>query len=119
MILGIGCDVVEIKRIKDALQKHKDKFLLKNFTTLEIENAPVLDNIRVAYFAKRFAGKEAFAKALGSGIGEKVEFRDIEILNEESGKPYLTCNKHAGFKFHITLSDEMHYAIAFVVIEKI
>lgn len=119
MILGVGCDIVEIKRIEAAITKHSDKFLKKNFTDAEILNAPKLQKLKTAFFAKRFAGKEAVAKALGSGIGEVVEFKDIEILNEESGKPIVKCSKFTNLKFHISLSDEKKHAMAFVIIENL
>lgn len=117
MIVGIGCDIVAIKRIESSLNTHGDKFLNKNFSHAEISNSPDNKKLKSSYYAKRFAGKEAFSKALGSGIGGNVEFKEIEILNEVSGKPYVKCDKFPNYSIHISLSDEKDSALAFVVIE--
>jgi len=133
MILGIGTDIISISRI-EALMKRKgeDVFLKKNYSRYEIEAAYNIkdDNKRTAYIAKRFAGKEALAKALGTGIGKAVAFKDISILNDKSGKPYILIEDAAAdyirreifndhdVNFHISLADSDDMAQAFVVIEK-
>lgn len=117
MIAGVGCDIVDVSRIQKAISSHGDKFLKKFFTREEIENAPKLKKLRVGYFAKRYAAKEALSKAIGTGIGQGVEFLEIEVLNEASGKPYINCKKLAKFKVHLSLTDEKKHAVAFVVIE--
>lgn len=120
MIIGIGCDICEIARLKESIEKFGDKFLKRVFTQTELENAPVNTDKYYSYLAKRFAAKEAFSKALGTGIGENVLFSEIEILNNELGKPYIkTIDRLSlGNKIHLTLSDETHFAVAFVVIEQ-
>lgn len=119
MIIGIGCDICEISRLKESLDKFGEKFLHRIFTKYELANAPINTDKYYSYLAKRFAAKEAFAKALGTGIGENVLFSEIEILNNELGKPYIKTIDRlaAGNKIHLTLSDETHFAVAFVVIE--
>ena len=118
MIVGIGCDIVDVSRIQKAIISHGDRFLKKYFTPKELENAPKLKKLRFGYFAKRYAAKEALSKAIGTGIGEGVEFLEIEVLNEPSGKPYINCKKLAKFKVHLSLTDEKKHAVAFVLIEK-
>lgn len=119
MIDGVGCDIVSIPRIMKAIKRWGDKFLYRVFTDKEIAAAASKNNIRYNYFAKRFAAKEAFAKALKTGIGEKCSFRDIEILNNSKGMPY--CNilrKEINLIPHLSLSDDGEYALAFVILEK-
>lgn len=137
MILGIGIDLVSITRIEYLISKFKNKFSDKFFTTNEIFEAKEIEdainngNARsVNFFAKRFAAKEAFSKAIGLGIGRGINFKDIEILNDEVGKPYINLlNQKDEFvkklfscknlSIHLSLSDEKSHAIAMVIIEKI
>ncbi len=129
MIVGIGNDLISVSRIENLIFKFKEKFEEKIFTTVEISKARSLKN-PTQFYAKRFAAKEAFAKALGLGIGRGVDFKDIEIDNDSLGKPFIrilnskeelikqhfNCEKIA---VHLSLSDEESMASAFVVIEKI
>jgi holo-[acyl-carrier protein] synthase len=121
MIYGIGCDIVEIARIEKLHSDSGEKFLNKIFTKKEIELAPNDTEQKIAYLAKRFAAKEAFSKALGTGIGDEISFKEIEILNDKKGKPYINIlsEKHQNFKINLSLSDEKMYAAAFVVLEKL
>lgn len=129
MIFGIGIDCVEIKRMERLLGASDEKALHRLFTPTEIKKAEKasLKEVQIATFAKRYAAKEAFAKALGTGIGA-LEFKDIEVANTDSGAPIIhlsekgqkllaekTQNPHA--RVHLSLSDERETAIAFVVIE--
>ena len=124
MIVGIGTDVVQIDRIEKIYDKYKDAFLEKNFHPKECEHFFTLESSRaISYLAKRFAGKEAVAKAFGSGIGDNVSFKDIAILNDTSGAPYVEIfSNHAkdfiDKKIHISLSDDYPIAIAFVIISQ-
>lgn len=121
-IVGIGSDIVNINRIEAIYNKFGTSFLDKNFDSSEIE---ILNNLsskhKVSYLAKRFAGKEAVAKAFGLGIG-KLAFKDIIILNDKNGRPYVTFSKRndakqkSEFKIDISLSDDEPFAVAFVVI---
>ena len=125
-IFGNGVDIVENKRIQKSL-KNKN-FLNRIFTRQEIINSKTITN-KVNYFAKRFAAKEAFVKALGLGFRENINFIDIEILNNSKGQPFLkVSSKLKNYmkikfnikkcKFFLSISDEKKYSIAFVIINK-
>lgn len=120
VVKGIGCDIVEIARIKTLYKRSGPKFLKKILSAEEIKKLPSNFEKQVAYIANRFAAKEAFAKAMGTGIGEAFAFTDISVLNEESGKPYIKVTKAGVLKrnleVHITLSDEKKYSMAFVLV---
>ena len=128
MILGVGTDLISIKRIEDLMLEFKEKFSAKVFSEYEIAQAK--KTFSAAFFAKRFAAKEAFAKALGTGIGRGVNFKDIEIFNDDLGKPKIRLingkesflQTHFGCKniaIHLSISDEKTFANAIVIIEKI
>jgi holo-[acyl-carrier protein] synthase len=135
MIIGTGIDIINNLRIKILLEKFGFRLLNKIFSAREIEilsNKFSLDNFQQAklinFIAKRFAGKEAFAKATGFGIGSVFAFRDIEIINDNFGKPNiflasdkqnLFTNKFDLVNIHLSLSDEKEYSVAVVIIEKI
>ena len=122
-ILGTGIDIVENYRLKKLLLKKKSNFKNKIFTNNEIAYCEKKSNITNCY-SKRFAAKEAFVKALGTGFRKNINFKDIEVLKNHYGKPYLLINKiRTSFKvkkFNILLSisDEKKYAIATVIISK-
>ncbi len=121
---GIGTDIVSIDRIKKSL-KNKN-FLKRIFNEKEILKCKkTLKSINC--FAKRFAAKEAFSKALGTGIAKGINFNEIIVLNKKSGKPYIILVdqtkktlskrfKRKKFKVSLSLSDEKKYAVAFVTI---
>ena len=124
-ILGIGVDIIKNDRIKRSI-KNKN-FLLRLFTLLEIKNSKNIKN-KASYYAKKFAAKEAFSKALGTGFREGLNFKDIEILNDNLGKPYYRVNqklkklilknqKVKNFDIFLSVSDEKHYSIAFTMIQ--
>lgn len=115
MIFGIGCDIVDINRIAASINEFGDRFLNRVFTEEEIKRAPDEKHNYYSYFAKRFAAKESFAKAMKTGVGHGLSFKDIEILNDENGMPYFNLPE---YKTHLSISDEHPYAIAYVVIEK-
>lgn len=129
MILGIGIDIVSVIRIEKLLQDFDQKFVNKIFTENEIKKAnEILENKRAVFFAKRFSAKEAFSKALGIGIGRGVDFLDIEVENDQLGKPSIRIlnNKEdfirqhfnvKSFSTHLSLSDEKDLATAKVIIE--
>lgn len=121
MIYGIGTDIVYIPRILRILQKYGGKFLNKVYTKKEIEISTKYNSqeVRAKYFAKRFAAKEAFVKALGTGFSQGIIMKDIEIYSNIRGKPYLAITKDfisKDYKIHLSLSDDQDYATAFVVI---
>ena len=124
--LGIGVDITKNSRIKKFISSKK--FLLRIFSNAEILCSKRINN-KIGYFSKRFAAKEAFSKALGTGIGNGLNFNDISILNDRHGKPYIKMNKKLKKilkkKFNVnkvntylSLSDEKNYSIAFVELSK-
>ncbi|WHQ46555.1 MAG: holo-ACP synthase [Candidatus Midichloria sp.] len=119
MIISIGCDIVKISRISDLLKKYGISFKKKVFTEKEINSGERLDELmQASYYAKRFAAKEAFSKALGTGIGDGISFLDIEVTNNELGAPKIDCKKLDNKLVHISLSDEQEFAIAYAIIEE-
>ena len=108
MISGIGTDLVDIRRIEKLYKKFGSKFAEKILTKNELKKFKEID-----YLAKRFAAKEAIAKALGTGIG-KVKFHDIEISNNKAGKPIVKI-KNCKTQVHLSIADEPPYALAFAV----
>ena len=130
MILGIGTDLVDIRRIERTIARHGDRFLDRIFTSIERELAECRAN-RAATYAKRFAAKEACAKALGTGFRNGLFFRDLGVVNLQSGRPTMQltgaalCRLQAivpnGFESHIDLAitDEYPMAQAFVVISAV
>ena len=130
MIIGIGTDIVAIERIRRSIDTYGERFISRCFTKDEIAAASGLkdDRVRLGYFAKRWAAKEAIAKAAGTGIGKYVAFQDIDISSSNDwGKPIVNITgksrsyiaglvKEGSFKLDISLSDEKDFAIAFVVI---
>lgn len=121
MIYGIGTDIVYIPRILRISQKYGEKFLNKVYTKKEIEISKKYNSqeVRAKYFAKRFAAKEAFVKALGTGFSQEIIMKDIEIYSNIRGKPHLAITKDfisKDYKIHLSLSDDQDYATAFVVI---
>ena len=129
MIIGIGTDILEIKRIGKILNKHNKKFIKRIYGTNEISVIENKKNNLDHYLSKRFAAKEATWKAFNSKCGNGLIFKEIETLNDKHGKPYLFFsgksdrfikereNELGGtLKFDISLSDEQQYVLAFVVI---
>ena len=126
-IIGNGVDIIENKRIEMSIKNKL--FLNRIFTKREIAKSFKLKK-KANYFAKRFAAKEAFVKAIGTGFREGINFNDISVRNKNSGKPEIYLNdkikkklkekfKLKKFKIFLSLSDEKKYSIAYVVINKI
>ena len=124
-ILGIGVDIIQNKRIKDLI-KNKN-FILRTFSSNEIKFSKKT-SMKTNYFAKRFAAKESFAKSLGTGFGKKLEFRDIEVLNDKIGKPYFLQSKKMNdiikkrfkikrYNLFLSISDEKDYSVAFTILQ--
>ena len=125
-IIGNGVDIIKNSRINNSL-KIKG-FLNRIFTEKEIQQGKKLKN-KISFYAKRFAAKEAFVKAIGTGFRSDINFVDIEIKNYKNGKPYISLSKKLNnflkkkfkiqrYKVFLSLSDEKDYSIAFVVIDK-
>ncbi|WP_261815970.1 holo-ACP synthase [Vibrio gallicus] len=123
-ILGLGTDIAEIERVAKALSRTGKPFAQRILTETEMSHFDGL-SFQAKYLAKRFAAKEAASKALGTGISKGVSFQDFEIHNDPLGKPCLTLSGQAkviadslGVKrYHISISDERHYAVATVILE--
>ncbi len=128
MILGVGADLSDIRRIQNSLERFGDRFKERCFTELERARSDRKPDPAWSY-AKRFAAKEACAKALGTGMRSDVYWRDMGVVNLRSGQPTMALTGPAAerlarmtppghdVRIHLTLSDEHPYALAFVVIE--
>lgn len=118
MIHGIGIDLIEIKRIEKSVSQG-ERFINRILTEQERAIYHHLQSTKrqLEYIAGRFAAKEAFSKAAGSGIG-KLSFQDIQILNYETGAPYIEVNNFHKHQIFVSISHTEHYATAQVVIEK-
>ena len=126
-ILGIGVDIIENKRIKSSIKN--SKFINRIYSTKELKHSSLSKN-KTSYFSKRFAAKEAFAKALGTGFRNNLNFKDIEIINDKMGKPYYAKTnkiknlvqknfKVKNFNCFLSISDEKEYSTAFTIIQSI
>ncbi|MDA8547877.1 holo-ACP synthase [Candidatus Pelagibacter bacterium] len=126
-IVGIGVDIVDNKRFKNLIKDNK--FINRIFSKKEIFDSKKTLN-KINFFSKRFAAKESFAKALGTGFRNNLNFKDIEIVNDNLGKPFYLINnkikqiikknkKIANFELFLSISDEKDYSVAFTIIQKI
>tara|TARA_B100000767_G_scaffold264949_1_gene280455 strand:- start:1357 stop:1743 length:387 start_codon:yes stop_codon:yes gene_type:complete len=124
-IIGIGVDIIKNKRI--SLSIKNKKFINRTYGKNEILMSKKINN-KTSYFSKRFAAKEAFAKALGTGFSGGLNFKDIEIINDKLGKPYFMISskirnlvkkkmKIKNFNLFLSISDEKEYSIAFTIIQ--
>ena len=124
-ILGIGVDIIQNKRIKNLI--FNKTFLSRTFSKNEIKISKKISS-KTNYFSKRFAAKEAFAKSIGTGIRDNLNFKDIEILNDKKGKPFYFKSKKIdtivkkkfkikNYNLFLSISDEKDYSIAFTIIQ--
>ena len=124
-ILGIGVDIIQNRRIRKAIKN--DLFIKRTFSKNEIKNSKNILN-KTNFFAKRFAAKEALAKAIGTGFSKNLNFKDIEIINDKNGKPYYLQSKKIKtfinkkfkikkFRLFLSISDERDYSVAFTTIQ--
>jgi holo-[acyl-carrier protein] synthase len=128
MIIGIGSDLTDIRRIQNSLDRFGSRFTERLYTEVEKARSE-RKNDRAASYAKRFAAKEACAKALGTGIRRGVFWRDMGVINLRSGKPTMALTGGAAERLeemtppgmtaviHLSLTDDLPYAQAFVIIE--
>ena len=132
MVIGLGSDIVDIRRIEAVIAKHGERFLDRVFTPLERAKAERrTERIRAATYAKRFAAKEAASKALGTGFRDGVFFRDLGVVNLSSGQPALRLTGGAAERLakitpaghaaqvSLTMTDEYPYAQAMVIINAV
>ena len=124
-ILGIGIDIIQNNRVKKLVKKKI--FIKRTFGKNELKFLNKTIN-KTNFFAKRFAAKEAFAKSLGTGFRNDLNFKDIEILNDKLGKPYYLISKKISdmikkkfkikrFNLFLSISDEKDYSIAFTILQ--
>ena len=128
MIIGIGNDLCDIRRVEQVLDRHGERFVQRCFTDIERARSDRKAN-RAASYAKRFAAKEACAKALGTGLSRGVFWRDMGVINRRSGQPTMHLTGGAAERLlaltppgheaviHLTLTDEAPLAQAIVIIE--
>ena len=128
MIIGIGNDIIDIRRVEKTLEKYGDRFVARIFTEAEVKKSDQRRD-RAASYAKRFAAKEACSKALGSGVNSGVVWRDMGVVNLASGKPTMVLSGGAAGRLatlvpaghraeiHLTITDDFPLAQAFVMIE--
>lgn len=128
MIIGLGSDLIDIRRIESSLERFGDRFSQRIFTEVEIAKSEGRKN-RAASYAKRFAAKEACSKALGTGMAEGVAWKDMGVVNLPGGKPTMHLTGGAARKLeallpaghraviHLTITDDFPLAQAFVIIE--
>ena len=124
MIYGVGTDLVEVARIQDSLDRFGDNFAMRVLSEREMQEFQ-LSNTKARFLAKRFAAKEAFAKALGTGIRKPATFENIGVGHDDLGKPILEFDEALKsylkekniLSQHISISDEKNIATAFVVLE--
>jgi holo-[acyl-carrier protein] synthase len=124
MIYGIGVDLIEIDRIRQAIERNGQRFIDRIYT--DTEQAYCSQRSSFPCYAARFTAKEAFLKAFGTGLRKGMRWRDIEVRTDELGKPYLQlygflqeqCQHHGLHHMHLSLSHSSAYAIAQVVIER-
>ncbi len=129
MIYGIGSDICVISRIEKTLERFGSRFENRCFTPIEQAKADRTPKLRASSYAKRFAAKEAFSKAMGTGIKFGVAWREIGVENDITGKPTIKLSGKTKDKFDkiipegnkanifLTMSDDYPYAIAYVIIE--
>ena len=129
MIIGLGSDLCNVERIENSLSRFGDRFLKRVFTDLEQKKAASRPHTRAGTLAKRFAAKEAFSKAVGTGFKRGVYMKDIGVVNLPSGAPTLQLTGGArarldalapdghAIDIHLTMTDDFPWAQAFVILE--
>lgn len=130
MIVGLGSDLIDIRRVEKTLERYGERFIARVFTDIEQAKSE-RRRTRAASYAKRFAAKEACAKALGTGLRNGVFWRDMGVVNLRSGKPTMALTGGAAARLaaivpagatpiiHVTITDDWPLAQAFVIIEAV
>lgn len=124
-IFGVGTDIVKLERIERSLSRHGDKFAERILSSSEFEEYASKNN-KATFLAKRFAAKESISKALGTGMRQGIDFKQLVISNDELGKPCVHLESHAKDwaekhninSIHLSISDEKDTAIAFTIAEQ-
>lgn len=126
MIFGVGTDIVAVKRLATALERHRESFLDRVLSADERAEMPEAEAMKPRFLARRWAAKEAFAKAFRTGVRGEVALSAISIRHDENGAPFLAFSEaltkkmdRCRLRAHLSISDEHDYAVAFVMIEKL
>ena len=126
-IVGVGIDIVESLRVEKSLKNKK--FVTRIFSSKEILLSKKYSN-KINYYSKRFAAKESFVKSIGTGFRNKINFKDISVVNDSLGKPFFIINKKIknaifkkfntnNYEFLLSISDEKKYSIAITIFQKL
>ena len=123
MIIGIGTDIVQVERIKNAIEKYGKRFLNRLYTETEIEYCESWGENKWVHYAARFAAKESFSKAVGTGITKGFKFKEISIKNIKTGEPIVILDgelkkKYGHYDLKVSLSHTDDNAIAYVIMQK-
>ncbi len=123
MIIGIGTDIVEVDRIKSSIEKYGKRFLDRIYTETEQKYSESFNDNKYVHYAARFAAKESFSKAIGTGLTRGFKFREVGIVNEKSGNPQMILDggmkdKWGDTRIHVSLSHTDNNAIAYVIMER-
>ncbi len=123
MIIGIGTDIVEVKRIQEAIEKYGKRFLDKLFTKTEQEYCDSFNETKYVHYAARFAAKESFSKVIGTGLTQGFKFTEVGIKNKESGEPQIDltggmAEKWSKYHTFVSLSHTDNNAIAYLIMEE-
>lgn len=120
---GVGVDIIEVDRIREAIEKYGERFLRRVFTPIEIEYCEEFKDTKFVHYTARFAAKEAFSKAIGTGFAQGFKLNEIGIVNESSGMPKIVLEGKlkeywANYRILVSLSHTRIYAVAVVIIEE-
>lgn len=123
MIKGIGTDIVEVERIKNSIENYGKRFLDRIYTDTEIEYCEQFGEKKYVHYAARFAAKESFSKAIGTGITRGFKFKEVGIKNEKSGKPTMILDgemkeRYSKNSIEVSLSHTDHNAIAYLIMSE-
>lgn len=123
MIHGIGTDIIETSRIKNSIENYGERFLNKVFTEIERDYCELFNEKNYLHYAARFAAKEAFSKAIGTGFSQGFKLNEFSIKNDKSGEPKAILHgnlleKYRDFKILVSLSHIEDYAVAYLIMEK-
>ncbi len=123
MIIGIGTDIIEVSRIKAIIEQYGQRFLDRIYTPVEQAYCESFNDTKYLHYAARFAVKESFSKAIGTGLTRGFKFKEVGIENEKNGKPIVVLDgklkkKWGHCKLHVSLSHTEENAVAYLIIEE-
>ena len=123
MIIGIGTDIIEVERIKKIITNYSDSAIKKIFTDIERDYCEQFGDNKYEHYAVRYAAKEAFSKAIGTGFTGTYKLNEVGVVNMENGRPELvlyssTLKRYEKYRIHLSVSHIKDYAVSFVIIEE-